>query len=385
MSRNILQATLAAVLVAACQSNSSAQPKSDGSRPFTVAEVAKFSTPWAMDFLPGSGVPLTNLALVTEKEGKLWLVDVRDGSRREVAGVPSVHVAGQGGLGDVVVHPDFAGNRRIYLSYVEEGEGGATGAVLGYGTLDLADAAKPALRDFKIIWRQQPKMDGDGHFSHRIAFGQDGFLYLTSGERQHFDPAQDMSGNLGKVVRLTAEGAPAPGNPWASRGGIAAQFWTIGHRNLLGIAFAPDGRLWETEMGPQGGDELNLILPGKNYGWPLVSNGENYNDVPIADSGTRPQFEAPKVFWDPSISPGGLLIYSGDLFSDWKGDAIIPALSGEALIRVDIEGDKATKAKQWPMKARIRSVVQGPSGEIYLLEDGKGGRLLRLDPDQARR
>ena len=378
MSRNILQATLAAVLVAACQSNSSAQPKTDGTRPFTVTEVAKFSTPWAMDFLPGSGVPLTSLALLTEKEGKLWLVDVRDGSRREVLGVPAVHVAGQGGLGDVIVHPDFAGNHRVYLSYVEEGEGGNTGAVLGYGTLDLADAAKPALRDFKVIWRQQPKLDGDGHFSHRIAFGPDGFLYLTSGERQHFDPAQDMNGNLGKVLRLTAEGAPAPGNPWASRGGIAAQFWTIGHRNLLGIAFASDGRLWETEMGPRGGDELNLIVPGRNYGWPRASNGSHYDGRDIPDHKPGDGFEPPKVWWNPSISPGGLLIYTGDQFPAWKGDALIPALSGEALIRVDIDGDKAAKADQWDMDERIRAVDQGPNGRVYLLEDE--GRLLRLDP-----
>jgi len=378
MSRNILQATLAAVLVAACQSNSSAQPKTDGTRPFTVAEVAKFSTPWAMDFLPGSGVPLTNLALVTEKEGKLWLVDVRDGGRREVSGVPTAHLAGQGGLGDVVVHPDFAGNRRVYLSYVEQGEGGNTGAVLGYGTLDLSDTAKPAIRDFKIIWRQQPKLDGNGHFSHRVAFGPDGFLYLTSGERQHFDPAQDMSGNLGKVLRLTAEGAPAPGNPWASRGGIAAQFWTIGHRNLLGIAFAPDGRLWETEMGPKGGDELNLIVPGRNYGWPRASNGSHYDGRNIPDHKPGDGFEPPKVWWNPSISPGGLMIYTGDQFPAWKGDALIPALSGEALIRVDIDGDKAAKADQWAMGERIRTVEQGPNGSVYLLEDE--GRLLRLDP-----
>jgi glucose/arabinose dehydrogenase len=378
MRRNILQATVAAVLVAACQSNSSAQPKADGTRPFTVAEVTKFSTPWAMDFLPGSGVPLTNLALLTEKEGKLWLVDVSNGSRREVSGVPSVHVAGQGGLGDVVVHPDFAGNHRVYLSYVEEAEDGNTGAVLGYGTLDLADANKPALRDFKVIWRQQPKLDGDGHFSHRIAFGPDGFLYLTSGERQHFDPAQDMSGNLGKVLRLTPEGAPAPGNPWASRGGIAAQFWTIGHRNLLGITFAPDGRLWETEMGPRGGDELNLIQPGRNYGWPRASNGSHYDGRDIPDHKPGDGFEPPKVWWNPSISPGGLLIYTGDKFPAWKGDALIPALSGEALIRVDIDGDKARKADQWDMDERIRAVDQGPGGSVYLIEDE--GRLLRLDP-----
>jgi aldose sugar dehydrogenase len=382
MSPRFLQAWVAAAaMLAACQSEAPAKNGASvqsSSRPFTVAEVASFSSPWAMDFLPGSGVPLTNLALLTEREGKLWLVDVRDGSKREVSGVPEAHVAGQGGLGDVVVHPDFAGNRRVYLSYVEEGEGGTSGAVLGYGTLDLTDTNKPVLRDFRVIWRQQPKLDGDGHFSHRIAFGPDGFLYLTSGERQHFDPAQDMSGNLGKVLRLTTDGAPAPGNPWASRGGIAAQFWTIGHRNLLGIAFAPDGRLWESEMGPRGGDEVNLIVAGRNYGYPLASNGSHYDGRDIPDHKPGDGYEPPKVWWNPSISPAGLMIYTGDRFPAWKGDALIPALSGEALIRVDIEGDTARKADRWDMDQRIRAVDQGPGGSVYLLEDG--GRLLRLDP-----
>ena len=384
MSRHILQATLAAALLAACQSNSAAQPKQSGDRPFTVTEIAKFTSPWAMDFLPGSGVPLTNLALLTEKEGKLWLVNVEDGSRREVSGVPSVHVAGQGGLGDVVVHPDFAGNQRVYLSYVEAGPNGTSGAVVGYGRLLFTGppvAGGPAgvsLSDFKVIWRQQPKLDGDGHFSHRIAFGPDGFLYLTSGERQHFDPAQDMSGNLGKVLRLTPEGEPAPGNPWAGRGGIAAQFWTIGHRNLLGLAFAPDGRLWESEMGPKGGDEVNLIVAGRNYGYPRASNGSHYDGRDIPDHRPGDGFEPPKVWWNPSISPGGLMIYTGDKFPAWKGDALVPALSGEALIRVDIDGDKARKTDQWDMGERIRAVDEGPGGSVYLLEDE--GRLLRLDP-----
>ena len=384
MSRHILQATLAAALLAACQSNSAAQPKQSGDRPFTVTEIAKFTSPWAMDFLPGSGVPLTNMALLTEKEGKLWLVNVEDGSRREVSGVPSVHVAGQGGLGDVVVHPDFAGNQRVYLSYVEAGPNGTSGAVVGYGRLLFTGppvAGGPAgvsLSDFKVIWRQQPKLDGDGHFSHRIAFGPDGFLYLTSGERQHFDPAQDMSGNLGKVLRLTPEGEPAPGNPWAGRGGIAAQFWTIGHRNLLGLAFAPDGRLWESEMGPKGGDEVNLIVAGRNYGYPRASNGSHYDGRDIPDHRPGDGFEPPKVWWNPSISPGGLMIYTGDKFPAWKGDALVPALSGEALIRVDIDGDKARKADQWDMGERIRAVDEGPGGSVYLLEDE--GRLLRLDP-----
>jgi glucose/arabinose dehydrogenase len=382
MSRRVLQAALAALLVTGCQSEGAAQREAGkGSRPFTVAAVADFDTPWAMAFLPGSGVPLTSMALLTEKEGRLWLVDVANGKRTAVSGVPTVKVAGQGGLGDVMPHPDFAGNQRVYLSFAEAGEGGTSGAALGYGTLDLSNAAAPALKDFKVIWRQQPKVSGDGHFSHRIAFGPDGFLYLTSGDRQKMEPAQDFSGNLGKVLRLTPEGQPAPGNPFASRGGIAAEFWTMGHRNGLGLQFAPDGRLWEAEMGPEGGDEINLILQGRNYGWPRASNGSHYGGDPIPDHKPGDGFEAPKIWWTPSISPGALLIYSGDKFPRWKGDALVGALSGEALIRIDIDGDKARKADHWPMGARIRAIDQGPDGSVYLLEDGNsGGRLLRLDP-----
>jgi len=331
-----------------------------------------------MAFLPGSGVPLTNMALLTEREGRLWLIDVTNGKRTAVSGVPTVVVAGQGGLGDVMPHPDFAGNRRVYLSFVEAGPNGASGAALGYGTLDLSNHSSPALKGFKVIWRQQPKVTGDGHFSHRIAFGPDGYLYLTSGERQKMQPAQDMNVNLGKVLRLTDEGAPAPGNPFASRGGIAAEFWTMGHRNGLGLQFAPDGRLWESEMGPQGGDEINLILPGKNYGWPRVSNGSHYGGADIPDHNPGDGYEAPKIWWTPSISPGALLIYTGDKFPQWKGDALVGALSGEALIRIDIDGDKARKADHWPMGERIRAVDQGPDGSVYLLEDM--GRLVRLDP-----
>jgi glucose/arabinose dehydrogenase len=333
-----------------------------------------------MDFLPGSGVRLTGTALITEKIGKLWLVDIGNGQRQEVAGVPTVHVEGQGGLAEVVAHPDFAGNQRIYLSYPEAGPNGTSGAVVGYGRLILGQG-QPRLEGFRIIWRQAPKVGGGAHYSERIAFAPDGTMFITSGERYQFAPAQSLNVNLGKVVHLTAEGAPAPGNPWASRGGIAATLWSFGHRNLLGIAFAPDGRLWEAEMGPMGGDEVNLIQPGKNYGWPRASNGSNYEGTDIPDHRAGDGFEPPKVWWNPSISPGALMIYTGDLFPEWKGDALIGALSGEAFIRVDIDGDKARKADQWPMGARIRAVDQGPRGEVYLLEDGdSGGRLLRLEP-----
>ena len=399
--RALLAQTALVVILAACGAPQSGNASANGAgvsaeasiqgqqagtnesiRPFTSSEVASFSTPWAMDFLPGSGQRLTNMALVSEKEGDLWLVDVGTGQRQQVSGVPDVHVAGQGGLGDVVAHPDFAGNQRVYLSYVEQGEGDTSGAALGYGRLVLAEG-QPRLEDFKVIWRQTPKVSGNGHFAHRIAFGPDGNLFLTSGDRQKMQPAQDPDSDLGKVIHMSAEGEPLPAKPAEIAGGRRAFHWSMGHRNPLGLAFAPDGRLWSTEMGPEGGDELNLILPGRNYGWPVVSNGSHYGGGNIPDHSPERPFEDPKVSWNPSISPGGLLIYSGDLFPQWKGDALIPALSGQALVRVDIAGDSASKADQWDMDARIRAVEQGSRGEIYLLEDGRSpgqGRLLRLEP-----
>jgi glucose/arabinose dehydrogenase len=240
-----------------------------------------------------------------------------------------------------------------------------------------------SLGDLQIIWRQQPKMTGGGHFSHRIAFGPDGRLYISSGERQQFDPAQDMAGNLGKVVRLNDDGSLPADNPWSGRGGVTAQIWTLGHRNVLGAAFDAAGNLWEVEMGPEGGDELNLVRRGLNYGYPRVSNGSHYGGRDIPDHRPGDGFEPPKVWWNPSISPSSLIIYSGAMFPAWRGDAFIGALSGEALIRVDLDGTSARKAEQWRMGARIREVEQAPDGSIWLLEDqrgGSGGRLLRLTP-----
>ena len=374
MALRYLQAGLLLVL-AACgtSSGTTAQTGTSGERPFTTTPVANFDAPWAMDFLPGSGVRTTNMALVTEKGGKLWLVDVTTGARQQVGGVPTVRVAGQGGLGDVVAHPNFAGNQRVYLTYVEAGRGGTSGAVLGYGRLVLGQGP-PRLQGFKPIWRQTPKVTGEGHFSHRIAFAPDGSLFLSSGDRQKMQPAQDRNVDLGKIIHLTAEGQP-----------IGGRFHSWGHRNALGLAFAPDGRLWAAEMGPKGGDELNLIVAGKNYGWPVASYGSHYDGEDIPDNHAGRGFEEPKLWWNPVISPGGLAIYTGDLFPQWKGDALIAALSGEALLRADIEGDRATKADEWSMGSRIRAVDQGPLGEVYVLEDGAGARLLRLEPVQARR
>ncbi|MGI8612186.1 MAG: PQQ-dependent sugar dehydrogenase [Sphingomicrobium sp.] len=386
MTLRLMQAA-ALMMVAACGSApSSTAAQTRGERPFTVTQVASFSTPWAMDFLPGSGVRLTNSALLSEKEGRLWLVNANTGARQPVTGVPRVKVAGQGGLGDVVAHPGFAGNRRIYLSFAEAGPSGTSGAAVGYGRLILG-RGPPRLEGFKVIWRQSPKVSGNGHFAHRIAFAPDGTMFVSSGDREKMEPAQDLRNSLGKILRLTDEGAPAPGNPFNDPRADTTRdpaIWSYGHRNALGLDFAPDGRLWSAEMGPQGGDELNFIGRARNYGWPRASYGSHYGGGPIPDNHRSRGFEEPKLWWNPSISPAALLIYSGDLFPQWKGDALIGALSGEALLRVDIDGEGARKADHWPMGARIRAVEQGPRGEIYLLEDG--GRLLRLEPArQARR
>jgi glucose/arabinose dehydrogenase len=364
-------ALIALLLLAGCGGRDGAFAQSRD-RPFQVEAVATFAEPWALAFIPGG-----NQALVTEKSGTLkrW-------TPGRPAGVPQVSYGGQGGLGDVVLHPDFARNRLVYLSWVEAGEGGTRGAVVGRGRLVVEDNAA-RLEGLTVIWRQQPKVDGGAHFSHRIAFGPDGKLYISSGERMQFDPAQDLGVNLGKVVRLNDDGSVPADNPWARRGGVTAQIWTLGHRNLLGLAFAPDGNLWEVEMGPMGGDELNLIRRGANYGWPRVSNGSHYDGRDIPDHHAGDGFEPPKIWWNPSISPSSLLIYTGAMFPEWRGDALIGALSGEALIRVDIDGANARKADQWPMGARIRAVDQGPDGAVYLLEDGPGGRLLRLTPSAA--
>jgi aldose sugar dehydrogenase len=369
MTLRLMQAAAILVLAACGASPGQSSAQTAGERPFDLTDVAAFDSPWAMDFLPGSGLPLTNTALVTERDGDLWLVDVATGRKQQVGGVPAVKVAGQGGLGEVVAHPDFAGNQRVYLSYAEPGPNDTSGAAIGYGRLILGQG-QPRIDGFKVIWRQAPKVTGNGHFAHRIAFARDGTMFVTSGDRQKLDPAQDPGSDLGKIIHMTAEGQR-----------IGGRHYTMGHRNPLGIAFAPDGRLWSTEMGPKGGDELNLIVRGRNYGWPRVSYGSHYDGRGIPDDHKEPGFEEPKAWWNPSISPGGLLIYTGDLFPQWKGDAIIPALSGQALIRVDLDGDKARKADQWNMGKRIRAAEQGPRGEVYLLIDEEsGGGLVRLEP-----
>ncbi len=339
-------------------------------KPFAIGEVTRFDEPWAMTFLPGGA------ALVTEKSGRLLLWE--GGRSTPVAGVPKVDYGGQGGLGDVIVHPGFAQNNLVYLSWVEAGQGDTRGAVVGRARLNRQGAA-PRLEGLQVIWRQAPKVEGRGHYGHRLAFGPDGKLYISNGDRQKFDPAQDMSGTLGKVVRLNDDGSVPRDNPWANRGGVTAQLWSAGHRNILGLAFDGSGQLWSHEMGPQGGDEFNRVERGSNYGYPVVSNGDHYDGRRIPDHATRPEFNEPEITWN-GLSPAGLIIYSGSAFPQWRGNAFLGGLSGQALVRVALSGTGAREAERWNMDTRIREVEQGPDGAIYLLEDGKGGRLLKLSP-----
>jgi len=382
----LIAACSAALLLTGCNGASNAAQTGDSTasdakpangQPFVSTEVATFDEPWAMTFLPDGRL------LVTEKEGKLKLLDIASKHVGEISGVPAVDYGGQGGLGDVVLHPKFASNGLVYLSYAEKGSGDTRGAAVARGKLTLDGKGGGALSGMKVIWRQVPKVSGHGHYGHRIAFDKDGKLWISSSERQKFDPAQDMKSNLGKILRLNDDGSVPADNPFADQGGVAAQVWSLGHRNALGLAFDAQGRLWEHEMGPKGGDELNLIERGSNYGYPIVSNGDHYDGRDIPDHDTRPEFNAPETFWNPVISPAGLIIYSGDLFPDWKGDGFIGGLSSQSLIRIEFDGVKAREAARYAMGHRIREVEQGPDGAIWLLEDEGGAHLLKLTPPPA--
>lgn len=366
-----------ALLLASCgpsaAGDSTTQAAPDDTGALTVTELATFNEPWALAPIPGSPY-----VLITEKSGtlKLWQPD---GAVRDVSGVPAVAYGGQGGLGDVVLAPDYAASGTIYLSWAEAGEGDTRGAVVARARLVLGD--QPRLESVQVIWRQNPKTTGRGHYSHRLAFSPDGkYLFVASGDRQKMTPAQDMSGNLGKVVRLLPDGKPAPGNPFAQQGGIAAEIWSLGHRNILGLAFDPQGRLWDVEHGAAGGDELNLVKPGTNYGWPMVSQGDHYDGRTIPRHPTRPDLAAPAAWWNPVIGPGGMIFYSGKLRPEWKGQALIAGLVSQGLVRVRIDGEKATEVARHPLGKRIRAIAEAEDGTLLVLEDKAGGRLLRLTP-----
>ena len=359
--------------------------QSQASNEFRVEVLADLHEPWAMAFLPDGRL------LVTEKKGSIQLLSSTGEGLGQVSGVPDVDYGGQGGLGDIALHPDFASNNLVYLSYAESGTGDTRGAAVARGVLNL-EGRRPKLENVEVIWRQYPKVLGRGHYGHRLRFDDQGYLWISSGDRQKFTPAQDMQSNMGKVLRLNADGSIPADNPFV--GYLAAdpqvddeavygQIWSLGHRNPLGIDFDMAGNLWEIEMGPAGGDELNLIAKATNYGCPIVSNGNHYDGRPIPDHATRPEFMAPMISWTPVISPGDMIVYKGELFADWQGDALVAGLSSKALVRIKLNASGAEEVARYSMGARIRDVTEGPDGTVWLLEDERGdstGRLLKLSP-----
>ena len=403
MQRRAMTALILALLPAgaSAQINAGGKPP-ESSLPFTMTQVATFNLPWRIAFLPDGRM------LITEKVGPVWLV-TQEGAKTPVANVPAVLAQGQGGMLGVYVSPRYGTDRSVYLTYSEPGEGGSSLA-LARARLSIGQDSA-SLDGLEVIWRQMPKGNG-GQFGAAIAFSPDGqYLFLTVGERQRMTPAQDPDQALGKILRLTLDAKPAPGNPMAGKTGAAsvpliapprdtevaktapvvstytfpgpnlapAETWTTGHRTPYGLAFAPDGRLWELEHGPRGGDELNLIEPGKNYGWPLVSYATNYNGVPIPSPDTRPDLAKPVIYWTPVIAPGNLTFYKGSMFPEWQGSALIGGMATETLSRITFDGKGgATAAERWAVGHRVRDVAIGPDGAVWLLEDAKAGGLFRV-------
>ena len=409
------RALIAAVLLAALPVMARAQINAgelapDPSLPFTITQVATFNLPWRIAFLPDGRM------LITEKVGPVWLV-TQQGEKTPVDNVPAVLHQGQGGMLGIFVSPHYAKDQSVYLTYAEPNED-RTGSSLALARARLAlggSAASPtaSLDGLQVLWRQMPKGRG-GQFGAEIAFSPDGrYLFLTVGDRQRMTPAQDPEQALGKILRLTLDGKPAPGNPMAGKVGAAsvplinpprdtelaktapvistytfegpnlapAETWTTGHRTPYGLAFAPDGRLWEIEHGPRGGDELNLIEPGKNYGWPLVSYATNYNRTPIPHPDTRPDLAKPVIYWTPIIGPGNLMFYNGAMFPQWRGSALIGGMETLTLNRVTFDGKgKAAPAERWNVEHRIRDVEAAPDGALWMIEDANPGGLFRVTP-----
>jgi len=401
------RATMVLTLVstaAQAQFNAGSQAP-ESSLPFTMTQVATFKYPWRIAFLPDGRM------LITEKVGPLWLV-TQQGAKTPVANVPAVLFGGQGGMLGVYLSPNYATDRNVYLTYSEPGEPGGSSLALARARLSIADGTA-SLEGLQVIWRDGERGRG-GQLGAAVAFSPDGrYLFLTVGDRQRMTPAQDPNQPLGKILRLTLDGNPAPGNPQAGKIGAPSvpvidpprntelaktapvvrgytfpgpnltpsETWTSGHRTPYGLAFAPDGRLWELEHGPRGGDELNLIEPGKNYGWPLVSYATNYDGTPIPSPDTRPDLEKPVIYWTPVIAPGNIAFYGGAMFPAWIGSALIGSLASMTLIRITFDGKGgATPAERWNVGHRIRDVAVAPDGAVWMIEDANPGALWRVTP-----
>jgi aldose sugar dehydrogenase len=348
---------------------------------FKVDDVATdLAQPWAVAFLPDGRM------LVTEKHaGRLLIVTPSGQKSAPVQGVPKVVGKDQAGLLDIEVAPDFATSKLIYFSYVEPRQGG-NGLAVAHAR--LVDGAQPKLEQLKVVFKGSPTLDSMMHAGGRIVLAPDGNLFVTLGERSILPGrvhAQDMASNFGKVARITPEGQAPQDNPFVDRPGARPEIWSLGHRNPLGAALDAQKRLWVAEMGPRGGDELNLIGKGKNYGWPVIGYGEEYSGEPIHQTTQQAGLEQPVYYWDPVISPGALAIYSGELFPEWKGNFFVAGLSSKALIRLTLDNDRVTGEERLltDRHDRIRDVVQGPEGALYLLTDGDKGKLLKVTPESA--
>ena len=355
-----------------------------------IDRIAALSEPWGMAFLPDGRL------LVTEKPGRLRVY--AEGKLSEpIGGVPQVVYRGQGGLLDVAIDPGFASNGFVYLSYAEAAEQQPADArdpgdprlgqfqdlddvQLKGGAVARARLDGDTLRDVTVIWRQVPKTIGRGHFGGRLVFAPDGKLFITSGDRQRFEPAQDLMSNLGKIVRINSDGSIPNDNPFVNRQDARPDIWSIGHRNPLGATIHPmTGQVWIHEMGPLHGDEINLPEAGKNYGWPIVSNGSHYDGTPIPNHATRPEFAAPAFYWHPAASPSGMMVDAGSLFPEWRGSVLIGGLSSEALLRVTfMENGRVVTEERLPIQQRIRTVAQARDGSLLALTDYKDGALLQL-------
>jgi aldose sugar dehydrogenase len=332
--------------------------------------------PWSLAFLPDGRI------LVTERPGRMRLVTQNGQLSPPLANVPKVFAASQGGLLDVILDRGFAQNRTIYFSYAEPFNGGGRTA-LARARLD--DSAAPGLTDVKVIYRQYGPPSHGNHFGSRIVQATDGTLFVTNGE--HFtdrDMAQTLDNDLGKIVRITADGTAPSDNPFANKPGARPEVWSYGHRNPQGLALNPaDGKLWEQEHGARGGDEINIIQKGHNYGWPRVSYGVNYDGTPVGTGKTKMEgVDDPRWHWTPSIAPSGMAFYTGDLFPTWKGSLFNGALKSQLLSRLELKGDAVVKEERLlqALNERIRDVRQGPEGALYLLTDSASGRILRVVP-----
>ena len=362
----------AALALGAAPAAAQTFPSSAGT--LTVETVARgFDHPWSIAFLPDGRM------LVTERPGRLRIV-ARDGKLSPpVTGVPKVMASGQGGLHDVVLDRDFAGNRTIYFCYAEPAQGGGRTAL---ARARLVDDEAPKLDDVKVIFRQEGPLSSGNHYGCRIVQARDGNLFLTMGD--HFytrDEAQNLVNHLGKIVRLTPDGAVPPGNPFVGRKDAKPEIWSYGHRNSQGAALHPQtGKLWEHEHGPRGGDEVNIPLAGKNYGWPVIGYGIDYDGTRIHQSAAKPGMEQPIKYWVPSIAPSGMAFYTGELFPQWKGNLFVGALAGQMLVRLELDGETITKEERLltGLRERIRDVRQGPDGTLWLATDSANGRILRV-------